>query len=369
MRHFTFTSPAVLAGLAAAVTGLASAPARAQSSVSIYGLIDASVERVRVSDTGTVNRVASGSGASSRWGLRGQEDLGGGLKASFALESGFAVDTGTASRLFSRQAWVGLGSAMLGEVRLGRQNTPMLDAMVPTDADFASNFSPITPFLLSNLDQVRLDNMVSYTTPRLAGFDAMVAVAPGERLATAGGGTRRSDTEALLRYQSGPVLATLAYHQGGQNAAASAQQRGLYGALRYDLGVAALSAAYYEHRNELSTGPQARMQGIVAGVVVPVGAWSFTAQCGYGQDDGNAYATGAPKPEGRGTVRLYNVGAIYNVSRRTLLYARYAHAADSNASFNGRPNVAAFGITNDPTNRLAAAGSASNAAVGLLHRF
>ncbi|MFZ2298458.1 MAG: porin, partial [Aquabacterium sp.] len=83
----------------------ASSAAFAQSSVSVYGVVDASVESVKGDDT--VTRVSSDNLASSRLGFKGAEDLGGGLKANFVLEAALAVDTGeTKTRFFDRAAWV-----------------------------------------------------------------------------------------------------------------------------------------------------------------------------------------------------------------------------------------------------------------------
>ena len=122
--------------VAAAATALSGA-ASAQSSVTLYGLIDTGVGYANVDGTYTDpatgrrtsidnSRIGSTTGttAGSRWGLRGKEDLGDGLYAVFQLESGFDSRNGSSlqnNRLFGREATVGLGSAEWGEIRLGRQ--------------------------------------------------------------------------------------------------------------------------------------------------------------------------------------------------------------------------------------------------------
>jgi predicted porin len=116
-------------GALAAFAGAASA----QSTVTLYGLLDLNVQHLRSGDAsplagGNLTRLADGGtyGPGSRWGLRLSEDLGSGLKANVVLESGFNGDTGTSSqggRLFGRQAFVSLASAAAGEIRLGRQYT------------------------------------------------------------------------------------------------------------------------------------------------------------------------------------------------------------------------------------------------------
>ena len=129
--------------IAVAVFGAYAGIASAQSSVTLYGVGDAVMERVE--GAGTMHRISSGGLNGSRFGLRGVEDLGGGLKAVFQFESGFGIDDGTqlqgiaaasatnvfvpltqttsTTRLFGRQAFVGLQTGF-GTVRLGRQYTP-----------------------------------------------------------------------------------------------------------------------------------------------------------------------------------------------------------------------------------------------------
>ena len=116
---------------AAAVAALAAGGAYAQSSVTLYGVADVGVEyNSQAGGTGeNLFRMSSGNQSGSRWGLRGVEDLGGGLKGVFVLESGFNLDSGTSaqgSRLFGRNAYVGLQS-QYGSVLLGRQQTSFYD--------------------------------------------------------------------------------------------------------------------------------------------------------------------------------------------------------------------------------------------------
>ncbi|MDF6681443.1 porin, partial [Escherichia coli] len=120
--------------IAVASLGLFATTAFAQSSVTLYGVADAGIEylsNVPSASPGGSNqvRMTSGNMSTSRWGLRGVEDLGGGLKAIFELESGISFDTGAqnnSTRLFDRSAFVGLGSKY-GQLTLGRQTTPMYD--------------------------------------------------------------------------------------------------------------------------------------------------------------------------------------------------------------------------------------------------
>lgn len=154
--------PALLAALA----GLAAAGAQAQtrSSVSLYGYLDTGIEHLtNVQGAGSLTRMPGLTGtAPSRWGVRGSEDLGGGLSATFALESGFGVDSGTLNqggRGFGRQAWVGLNGAW-GSVSLGRNYTMLYWALI--DADLIGP----NAFGLSSMDSyipnARTDNSLAY---------------------------------------------------------------------------------------------------------------------------------------------------------------------------------------------------------------
>ncbi|WP_454728090.1 MULTISPECIES: porin [Cupriavidus] len=125
---------------AAAVAALTAGGAYAQSSVTLYGIVDAGIEYQNNQPGGShsVTRLTSGNLSSSRWGLRGVEDLGGGLKGLFVLESGFTIDDGKSAqsnRLFGRQAYVGLQSNW-GALTLGRHLTPFYD--------FGLQFDPMT---------------------------------------------------------------------------------------------------------------------------------------------------------------------------------------------------------------------------------
>ena len=161
----------------------------AAGTMQLFGVVDASIEYAKGSDS--VVRMREGQQAASRWGIRGIEDLGGGLKANFLVESGFNIDTGTEffgnNRLFGRQAYLGLSGGW-GEVRLGRQYTPSFYALLRLDP-FLLN-GAVSPFNLLSATAsqgtghvaygARFDNAVQYFSPKWGGFGFGVAVAPGE---------------------------------------------------------------------------------------------------------------------------------------------------------------------------------------------
>ena len=120
--------------MVAALTGVFATAAHAQSSVTLYGLIDAGITYTNNQGGHSNWQETSGSVNGSRWGLRGSEDLGGGLKAIFTLENGFNIANGNLgqnSREFGRQAFVGLASDQFGSVTLGRQYDSAVDYLGP----------------------------------------------------------------------------------------------------------------------------------------------------------------------------------------------------------------------------------------------
>jgi general bacterial porin, GBP family len=158
------------------VFALSAGAAHAQSSVTLYGLIDAGITYVNNSGGHSLYQATSGAQNSSRWGLRGAEDLGGGLKAIFTLENGFSITNGTLGqqgREFGRQAFVGLSSDQYGAVTLGRQYDDMVQELAPLSLtgtqDGGTFFAH--PFDNDNLNNTfRVNNSLRYSSPNFGGF-------------------------------------------------------------------------------------------------------------------------------------------------------------------------------------------------------
>jgi GBP family porin len=159
---------------------LAASSAHAQSAVTLYGIIDAGLAYTnnvqKGASHGSLFQATSGNINGSRFGLRGAEDLGGGLKAIFVLENGFSVQSGKLaqdSRLFGRQAYVGLSSSQFGTLTLGRQYDTLVDFVAPLSGT-AGTFGDTGfahPFDNDNLNHsVRMNNAVKYTSNNYAGF-------------------------------------------------------------------------------------------------------------------------------------------------------------------------------------------------------
>lgn len=210
--------------LALAVTGAFAVPAFAQSSVTLYGVIDAGLNYVNNVGGHADWAMSSGIVQGSRWGLKGSEDLGGGTKAIFQLENGFNVfngKLGQGSREFGRQAYVGLTNDKFGTLTLGRQYDPVVDNAQPTtfNGQWGALFSH--PGDIDNTDNgFRVNNAVKYVSPRFAGIQGELFYAFG---GVAGSFGAQSTVGAGLNYSGGPLYIGAGYflakNPGGVNAA------------------------------------------------------------------------------------------------------------------------------------------------------
>ncbi|MBN3786537.1 porin [Burkholderia sp. Ac-20353] len=160
--------------IAAGLVGLASTLAYAQNSVTLYGAIDDGFNYTSNVGGKQSYQMQSGYAQGSRWGLKGKEDLGGGLNAIFTLESGFDLNTGRANqggRLFGRQAYVGVRSDSFGTLTMGRQYDSVVDYLAPLTANgWYSGYLFAHPYDNDNTDNsFRVSNSVKYASPNIAG--------------------------------------------------------------------------------------------------------------------------------------------------------------------------------------------------------
>ncbi|ASU37339.1 porin [Herbaspirillum sp. meg3] len=221
--------------LALAVLGAFAGAAQAQSSVTIYGIVDTGVTYTSKAatpsstsaniNTGSKFAVNSGTIQGSRIGFKGVEDLGGGLNAVFQLETGFTNDNGglqgsdsvTGSNLFRRKSVVGLAGGF-GSVLLGRQ-TDWADTISAYTA--VNDFGGVIQNSGSNLNRlqgVRTNNSVSYTTNNLGGFTGNLMYGFGE---TAGKTSAGQSFGFGVKYDNGPLGLGANYYQSKQGATAS----------------------------------------------------------------------------------------------------------------------------------------------------
>lgn len=348
-----------LAALAAVV------PAQAQSNVTLYGIMDLGYARIdnAASSGSGLNLLRSGNLYTSRIGFRGVEDLGSGLKAKFQLEAGLAADTGaTSTPFFNRQSWVSLGSDSFGDVALGR--------MFPVVADVFLQSLPATHFgnpaaaidgaavgagssaarFNNMLGGTRVDNTLKYTSPSLAGFKGHGMVSFGEvsgsnsagRMLSLGGSYNSENLEGALVYHE-KQCATAA----GCDGATSAKDRiwALGGA--YKVSGMRYAAIYTRERNALNVrGADADVLDLI--VRIPFASvWSAGAGIQFLND----------KTAANQDVRQYNLVLNYLLSKRTQVYALYAHQSVKNGGKAGMYSVTASG------------GTQNQLSIGLAHSF
>ncbi|WP_438392819.1 porin [Caballeronia sp. DA-9] len=163
----------------ATVSIAASQFACAQSSVTLYGVIDEGIDYTNNSGGHALWHMQDGTydgQYGSRWGLRGTEDLGGGLSAIFKLENGFSLENGQLRQgglLFGRQAYVGLSHVEYGTVTLGRQYDSVVDFLQPVTAGGIFGGANVHANDIDNTDNsFRVNNSVKYASPTIRGFQA-----------------------------------------------------------------------------------------------------------------------------------------------------------------------------------------------------
>lgn len=369
-RAFTCGAAAVLAMLGQSVL--------AQSSVTLYGTVDAGVALLRsgAPGVGTVKAVTSGINSGSRWGLRGSEDLGGGMKALFQLEAGLELDTGAAKAFsgnpstatpaaangvsatgFNRRSYVGLQSDY-GTLTLGRDYTPLYFAALATDIFRLGLFGNLQTFVgpAGGSERfARVSNAVFYTSPEFNSIKARAVYSLGSESTGAAGGLPKDANRFFgvgAEYANAGLVLTASFQElkypvvGGAPAAftgATANRRdGLIGA-KYSFGDFALAGGYWK-----ITAPQNATDAWV-GASMNIGQGSLMAQVQRLTQDN---PTGAQR---KGTA--YGLGYMHNLSKRTALYASYG-SVSNNAT-------GAFAVASSDVSVAAGVTGANPSALGL----
>lgn len=310
--------------LGAALLGALSATAMAQSTVAVYGSIDAGLRNLTNVDAAGDSKLTMGSNGtfrSNRLGFKGSEDLGGGMKANFVLESGFNTATGalnnTSGALFQREARVGLSGAM-GEVNLGRQYTVAYRTILAFDP-FVFRYPGIT-YALSATAGIRNSNDIQY-----AGQFGNVTLRAEYALGEVAGSTTNGATQAIgASYAGGPLRFGGSYTHSKQNVGSAAapdyrddNHFAIGGA--YSFGGATASAGYVDEtqktaaRDDTSRWTWAGLSWNAAPLLRMTGAW-------YRIDSFHSKAS-ASVAAGDGKKDLYMVGATYELSKRTAIYS------------------------------------------------
>ncbi|TSE19659.1 Outer membrane porin protein 32 [Tepidimonas alkaliphilus] len=303
---------------------LTAGSAWAQSSVTFYGRIDLSVGSIKDNGTGaTSNKLVNntrgqsvtrmfqggdGGLTTSRWGLRGTEDLGGGLKAAFKLENRFDADTGASQDPFFK----GESSLSLiggfGEIKLGRSTSVYDDVRAVGQKfdvfDSAFTASSNGVFKSGGDYANRLDNKISYYSPDFGGFYAGLDYSFDEDK------TKSADRYALkFGYKEKAFEIALGYQNEKDKGDKYTVLAG-----NYNFGSFALSASY-NHRNGAAANGDDNEYAI--GVAIPVDAWTFSA--GYASSKTKNSTGGTKNAKAQG----FALGVTYALSKRTRLYAGY----------------------------------------------
>ena len=319
--------------IVAAISVLAASNALAQSSVTIYGRLNLSAEQQK-----NVNAVGSQSvlqNSASRIGFKGTEDLGGGLKANFILESGFSADTGAAAAsFFGRQSEVNLQGGF-GMIRLGNFTSEAYyataDYISMHNHDTGTSEDKLYAYLGRNI------NKIAYRTPELVkGLTLEAAVSAGE-----GVPGRVRSYDAAANWNLGALQLGAGYEKNG-----SAKQYGVRAL--YEMGPVVLGAYFQDDTDGYGSGLGKRKTYRVS-AAYNVGASEFHVNYGMADDYSKRANSDASQ---------WTVGYNYNLSKRTKVYAFYS-------SVDNSQGLSYFGATNSRGQVL----DATVAAVGVRHNF
>ncbi len=322
---------------AAALLAVAGA-AQAQSSVKLYGYIEASVgsfEDFSLASSGTLvgattsraTKVESGNMMTSYIGLSGSEDLGGGLKAEFVLESFLAGDTGgnvpnLAGGFWGRGSWVGL-SGDFGRVALGQHDNAFFTmGLLYNPFGSSMTFSPtmVSYYSLAGFAAPSLGydtgwvNSITYETPNFGGFTASLQFAPKE---TSGGSDVKNAYALSAAYNAGPLSVMGVYTSSGNtgSAAYTKVQKNFGLGASYDFGVAKLSAQYSQVKDE-TAGADSKSKFFQVGATIPV-TDNGNVMVSYGQTKYEDGFLGLAD----GKLQQFSLGYDHSLSKRTGVYA------------------------------------------------
>ena len=324
--------PAALRASAIALACVcAGTAAHAQSSVQLYGLIDLSAGSFQNAGGLKVKRLDSGNMSTSYLGFKGSEDLGGGLRANFQLESFFLGDSGGASRVpgvdafWARNANVGL-SGGFGTLKMGRFGPPLfVSTLLFNSLGDSFGYSPAirqwynSPYGTPLVGDSGWNNAIGYTTPGFGGLSATVAVAAGEGAATSKG----RNIGGNVLYFAGPVALTAAWQdvksQGVLGRAISAfpgftSQTAWQVGGSFNASVVKVYAQYGEIDTKATKGVKSKIANVSASI--PLGVGSIVAEYGNAKTETVGSAV-IPKSQ------MVTLGYDYFLSKRTDVYAVY----------------------------------------------
>ena len=332
----------------------------AQSSVTIYGVVDVGFTSVNNSGTGSTDNtgLTSSNMTTNRLGFRGTEDLGGGLKAKFQIETSLAADAPAASSIGDRGAWVGLEGGF-GEVRLGREYSttfwsgflfsPFGTGGVGNGFGFIQRAAAHA--LTGQTNNIWNNNSITYNTPRMGGLQGHAQYVFDEQAATGNNSGRSAGLR--LNYSAGPLMAELAYSDT-DGFAAVRDHKSTVGGVSYDFGVAKLMTNFGQEKGtDAATGAfVAKVTNFEIGAVAPVGPGR--ARVSY---NNTKIDTGAATDQ---KITKFALGYIYDLSKRTAVYATVASLKNKNG---------ASSALSGPTSTNSVNGRSTGYNVGISHVF
>lgn len=315
--------------IAAAVFAALPALAQAQTNVTMYGIADISVNMV---DRGDNSRSAlfvdSGGMSTSRWGVRGSEDLGGGLKAVFQFEAGVGVDTGANDGAFwQRTAQVGLQGGF-GTIKLGRGYTPAFRTYGTWDAMSYGLFGNLLAATAgAGQASTRFSNAIMYDSPSFGGLQVLAAYSTGEASSEQLKREAGQGFDIALQYKGGPLNVGAYFQQINNTPALSTPPADVLSSDRmgigagYQFGSFKLVGGYSQNSTEQVGGGDFDVEVFSIGGIMKLGTGSLHAQYISIDPDGN---------DNDGQV--FGIAYVHPLSKRTNLYAHIGIANNDDAA-------------------------------------
>lgn len=349
---------------AIALAGAVPPSSYAQSSVTLYGVVDSGIlYKTHAGPGGSAWSLGTGIDSTNRWGLTGREDLGNGLYATFELESAFRINTGglisggqpasSGTVLFDRGATVGISSNVAGALLLGKNRSPLLRTLARLDIEGYSNFGSLNNLLYQNLSGYTgyqyswVDNSVEYMSPDIGGFQGSAMYSFG---GVAGDIKARQVLSIGGTYHLGSFTGGAAYFSGHNvtGATDATTARAYTVGANYGWSQFKFMIDFANFKNPSRGTSDNFYTAEVA--YMPTSFWTVTATYIYQNDrvtsDRNA--------------SLYKLGANYALSRSTSLYSFVGYVKNNKLAMLGLQNSAPTGVTGK---------NQFGAAIGVRHLF
>jgi predicted porin len=323
------------------------AGAQAQSSVTVYGVIDVNYSSQNVNSVGAQTIQNDNALNTGRLGFKGTEDLGGGLKAEFQLEGKLTASTGvvgstTANEIFNREAWVGLSDAKLGSVRLGTTDVTSAQSIDSTVGQ-AGNLSDAT----SNMGTDK-NKSIRYTTPTWNGLTAQIGHSNEAAVADSATGvqteatTAKSITSAFVGYEAGKFGIYVGQSEQKQTATYN-QKETAYG-VKYDFGFAQVGA--YQSKQDATTNSGRELKQTRVSVAAPVAALGsgVKAHAVYFKDSTANNSSIIVATDAVQAVDGYKLALTKAFSKRTTGYVAFIDTKDASSATTNDSKTYVVGV-------------------------